>query len=174
MWIQRLRAQEGAGAAPHVCVVVGGGPARARRLRRPLVGPPRFGWLVPADRRIARSVGLAIEVPHRFHRNRAVRLRYWRITALHPTPRRRFVFEHAAHRLVTDAGHNPPRLRPARACRSRVALEQGAGALDLPHGRAPAPVATFGDPGQGWPFGSSQAQYRISGTCDPPRGWLGR
>ena len=27
---------EGAGAAPHVFVVVGGGPARARRLRRPL------------------------------------------------------------------------------------------------------------------------------------------
>ncbi len=32
----------GAGAAPHVCVVVGGGPARARRLRRPLVGPQRL------------------------------------------------------------------------------------------------------------------------------------
>ncbi len=47
-----------------VCVVIGGRASRARR-RHPLVGPPRFGLFVPADHRIARSVGLAIEIPHR-------------------------------------------------------------------------------------------------------------
>ena len=78
--------------APHVCVVIGGGTARVRRVRRPLVGPPRLGWLVPADHRIARSTGLAIEIPHRFPRDHAVRLQYRRITALHPTPGRQFVF----------------------------------------------------------------------------------
>ena len=47
-------------------------PSQARRLRRPFVGLPRFGLFVPADPRIALTVELAIEVPHRFHRDREV------------------------------------------------------------------------------------------------------
>ena len=82
-----------AGAAPHVCVVVGGGTARARRLRRPRVGPQPLDVFVPADHRIARIVELAIAVPHRFHPDHEVRLRrHRRIAPLHPSPRRQFVF----------------------------------------------------------------------------------
>ena len=66
--------------------VVGGGTARARRLRRPLVGPQQFGLLVPADHRIAHIVRLAVKVQHRFHRNPEVRLRHRRIAPLPPTP----------------------------------------------------------------------------------------
>ena len=44
-----------AGAASHVCVVVGSGTTRARRLRRSLVAPQRFGLFVHADHWIARS-----------------------------------------------------------------------------------------------------------------------
>ena len=83
---------EGAGAAPHVCVVVGGRAARARRVRRPLVGPQRFGWFVHADHRIARIVGLAVKIQHPFPRDHEVRLRHRRIAPLHPTPGRQFVF----------------------------------------------------------------------------------
>ena len=54
-------------------------------------------------------------------------------------------------------------VRPARALRSRVALEQGAGALNLPHGRARVPVATLGDAGQALPFGGGQVPYVLQG-----------
>ena len=86
------RTSEGAGDAPHVFVVVGGGVPRTRRLRRPLVGLQRFGLLVHADHRIARIVGLAIEIQHPFPRDHEVRLRHRRIAPLYPTPRRQFVF----------------------------------------------------------------------------------
>ena len=72
-----------------VCVVIGGRASRARR-RHPLVGPPRFGLFVPADHRIARSVGPAIEIPHRCPRDREGRRARRRITARHPTPGRQF------------------------------------------------------------------------------------
>ena len=67
--------------------------ARARRLRRPLVGPPRLGLFVPADHRIARSVGLAVEVQPPFPRDHEVRLRrHRRIAARHPPLGCQFVF----------------------------------------------------------------------------------
>ena len=89
----RLHEQpDGAGSVSHVCVVVGGGASRSRRSRRPLVGPQRFGLLVPADHRRARIVRPAIELPHRFHRGHEVRRAHGRIAPLDPTPRRQFVF----------------------------------------------------------------------------------
>ena len=90
---QRLREHpDRAGAAPHVCVVVGGRTARARRLRRPLVGPQRFGWLVPADHRIARIVGPAVTVQHRLHQRHERFLWHGRIAPRPPPPGRQFVF----------------------------------------------------------------------------------
>ena len=50
-------------------------------------------------------------------------------------------------------------VRPARALRSRVALEQGAGALDFPQGRTRMRAAALGDPGQPLSFGRRQVQY---------------
>ena len=61
---------------------------------------------------------------------------------------------HASSRDVPRGGDGF--VRPARAFRSRIALEQGTGALDLSHGWALAPAATLGDAGQDLPFGRSQ------------------
>ena len=92
--------------------------ARARR-RRLLVGPPRFGWLVPADHRIARSVGLAIEVSHRCPRDREVRLQY---RGGYPRCSRRQGVGSFFSAQRTVAGHNPAHLpfagpRPQRPTR---------------------------------------------------------
>ncbi len=75
----------------HVFIVVGGGMARTRRLRRTLVGPQRFGLFVPADHRIARIIGMAVEVQPRFHRGHERRLAHRRIAALHPPLEHQFV-----------------------------------------------------------------------------------
>ena len=81
-----------AGAVPHVCVVVGGGAPRTRRLRRPLVGPQPFGLFVPADHRIARIVEPKVEVQHRLHRSHERYVLQGRIATPHPAPGRQFVF----------------------------------------------------------------------------------
>ena len=44
---------DGAGAVPHVFIVIGGGTSRSCRLRRPLVGQQLFMLLVHAEYRIA-------------------------------------------------------------------------------------------------------------------------
>ena len=56
---------EGAGAAPHVCIVAGGGLARPRGARRPRCGQPLFGPFVSAEHGIARIVRLAVEIRQR-------------------------------------------------------------------------------------------------------------
>ena len=169
---------------PHVCVVVGGGVARARRLRRPLVGPQRFGRLIPckspdsAHRRAGdKGPALFPSEPRspppapadRTATGAALRLRRpaggtaapWPGA---PTPPRA---------PSATAGRRPRSTLPAetsrasamasRAFRSCVTLERGAGVLDLPHGRALAPAAALGDAGQTLPFGGGQVPYVLQG-----------
>ena len=83
------------------------------------------------------------------------------------------------HGLAPPAAHadrrDVPRgrdgfVRPPRALRARVALEQGAGAHDLPQGRAPASAAALGDAGQVLPFGGGQVQSVFQGHGTPSSG----
>ena len=70
----------------------------------------------------------------------------------------------AAHAAGRDIQRVRDRfIRPPCACRSRVALEQGAGALDWPHGRALVPAVPRGAAGQDLPFGNAQAPYGLQG-----------
>ena len=90
---QRLHEQpEGAGAVPHIFVVVGGGPSRLRGLRRPHFGQPLFELFVHADHGMARIVRQAVEIQHYFHRGHEGRLAHGRVAASHPAPERQVVF----------------------------------------------------------------------------------
>ena len=105
--VQRFHEEpEDAGAAPHVCIIAGGGRARPRGARRPRCGQPLFGRFVPAEHGIARIVRLAVESPHRCHRGHEGRRAHRRIAAPHPTADRQFVFQRAAHGCVADLGHD--------------------------------------------------------------------
>ena len=86
------------------------------------------------------------------------------------------------HGLAVPAAHADRRdgsrgrdgfIRPPRALRARVALEQGAGPNGWPQGRAPASAASLGDAGQVLPFGGGQVQGVLQGHGKPSSGGLG-